>query len=461
MRKKVVSGLALAILLSNLSNDQTYAETNNVVNSDEQVTNIQIEEAKKELEDLTIEKSITEEEKVNLDLSLLQLEEEKQKLVNKLNYLLEHLDKKELEVIKLNEDLSDLKNGLEETKIALLDREEEFKGRLNTLYKEHMTSDTKVIEVILNSDGFLDLINNLSSYQKIVGSDNDKVLKYIELINKLETDTKATESVILEISKKINEVKELLEDVEETIKEKVEIEYLLNQKIKEKDVKLNEININLTSKEEEINLLIETEKLRIEEEKLNKERLKKEVSAQKSKDSVSITQLNELSFEGDEEFLTYQKSINFMRTQVSKEDLDKYYVLIEKYAKQRGIPTALVKGIIMTESTFKRDTTNVNNNGTVDRGLMQMNSNTAPSVAKDLGLTYEVGMEFIPDTNINMGTYYISRHYNEDDIHKGLSTYNRGPNGVKKWYSNNGSYVTPYSKKVVGYMKVFLEEEKK
>ena len=118
----------------------------------------------------------------------------------------------------------------------------------------------------------------------------------------------------------------------------------------------------------------------------------------------------------------------------------------------------------MTESSFNKDTTNVNTNGTIDRGLMQMNSNTAPGVARHVGFDYYVGIEYIPENNIKMGTYYIAAKIKEvggSDYHKGLTSYNRGSGGARTYYNNNGTYESSYSKKVMGYGEVFKKAEKK
>lgn len=125
-------------------------------------------------------------------------------------------------------------------------------------------------------------------------------------------------------------------------------------------------------------------------------------------------------------------------------------------AQQFGIPASWVLAVVEVESGFNPDAQNTNTNGTADRGLMQLNSNTAPWIASQLEIPYQEGMEFDVKTNIQMGTFFLNYLYqrspDKNDIHYIFTAYNRGEAGAESWKKANGTYQTEYSQKVIQAM---------
>lgn len=133
------------------------------------------------------------------------------------------------------------------------------------------------------------------------------------------------------------------------------------------------------------------------------------------------------------------------------------HTLAKKYSEIYNIPYLWILAKVWTESGFNIYAENFNRdeNGTiisVDRGLMQINSSTAPMIAKKLNIPYEEGMEFDPDTNVRMGAYYLSylkETLKTDDLHQIFTSYQRGIQGAKDYFNTYKTYETEHSRKVV------------
>ena len=104
-----------------------------------------------------------------------------------------------------------------------------------------------------------------------------------------------------------------------------------------------------------------------------------------------------------------------------------YDSYIRASAERHGVDPALMKAMMHTESAF-----NPNARSPVGaQGLMQL----MPSTAKRL-VSYKRKVElFNPDLNIKGGTMYLKKLLNNFDgnIVLALSSYNAGPNKVKRW----------------------------
>ncbi len=100
-----------------------------------------------------------------------------------------------------------------------------------------------------------------------------------------------------------------------------------------------------------------------------------------------------------------------------------YDALIRKTARRYGVPPALVKAVVKTESNFQRHA--VSRAGA--QGLMQL----MPSTASDLG----VQDPFSPDENIHGGTRYLRAMIDrfEGDWKHALAAYNAGPGAVDQY----------------------------
>lgn len=140
--------------------------------------------------------------------------------------------------------------------------------------------------------------------------------------------------------------------------------------------------------------------------------------------------------------------------QEATEDLPLLDNIITTEAEKYGIDRNWITVIIENESKYdpKAINENLDDSGVVksiDRGLMQINSKTAPWLARKLGLDYIEGMEFDEPTNIAMGTFYLNYLKGiSPDLDFIFTAYNRGPSGANTYKQKNGTYETTYSKAI-------------
>ncbi len=119
-----------------------------------------------------------------------------------------------------------------------------------------------------------------------------------------------------------------------------------------------------------------------------------------------------------------------------------YQSYVEKYSRKYDVDKYLVYAVIKTESKFDRYA--VSQAGAY--GLMQIQEETATDCAKKLGLDVVIPDDlYIPDININIGTYYLSWLLDryDGDISIAVAAYNGGIGNVDSWladdrYSNGG-----------------------
>lgn len=105
----------------------------------------------------------------------------------------------------------------------------------------------------------------------------------------------------------------------------------------------------------------------------------------------------------------------------------------------------LTLAVIEQESGWNAKAVNVNSDSSRDYGIFQINERTWPSLAKALNLTDPLD----PRQNIKAGVYrlaYLSRQY--ETTAAVLTSYNRGEEGLRKWYVSRGTVRSPYSDEV-------------
>lgn len=122
--------------------------------------------------------------------------------------------------------------------------------------------------------------------------------------------------------------------------------------------------------------------------------------------------------------------------------------LINEKARKYTIPKELVYNLIETESKFlPQAVNNQNTNGTVDRGLMQINSRYAAWFAQQVGIdNFNLKMLFQPETNLEIGMWYLKSMYNRyENWHAVVTAYNKGPTGMLRHYRRTGAYQSSYS----------------
>jgi len=109
-----------------------------------------------------------------------------------------------------------------------------------------------------------------------------------------------------------------------------------------------------------------------------------------------------------------------------------YHDYVQYYSEDRNLIPALIWAIIKKESAFEAEIVSFAN----AYGLMQIIPPTAKEITRELGLEFRDARKlYIPDFNINLGTYYLSellKRYNWNFYHA-LAAYNAGPHRVDRW----------------------------
>lgn len=108
--------------------------------------------------------------------------------------------------------------------------------------------------------------------------------------------------------------------------------------------------------------------------------------------------------------------------------------------EEYGVSYPLVIAIMKKESEFRPDV--ISNTG--DHGIMQVNEGNHEWLEGVLGITdwYD------PKQNILAGVYMLAQFSGYEDVHQILMSYNCGPSGAKRLWSE-GVYTTAYSRAVV------------
>ena len=109
-----------------------------------------------------------------------------------------------------------------------------------------------------------------------------------------------------------------------------------------------------------------------------------------------------------------------------------YEQLVEKYAKQYKVDTALIFAMILEESRYHKDA--ISWAGAI--GLMQIMPATGKQLARQLNIRrFRTSMLKIPEVNIQMGTKYIGYLNSIFDGNAMLVTgaYNGGPGRMRRW----------------------------
>src|SRR5579862_573832 len=99
-------------------------------------------------------------------------------------------------------------------------------------------------------------------------------------------------------------------------------------------------------------------------------------------------------------------------------------------AQRQDLDEAIVYGIIRQESRFNADA----RSRAGATGLMQIMPSTARWVARQTAVAYRPNMLLVPETNLQMGTYYFKRVL--DDLGSpvlAIAAYNAGPGRARRW----------------------------
>ena len=146
----------------------------------------------------------------------------------------------------------------------------------------------------------------------------------------------------------------------------------------------------------------------------------------------------------------------------------KYSEYVIKYSQEYNVDENLIYALIKAESNFEVDAVSSKN----AQGLMQLMYSTAEEVAikNRIELTKENILQ--PETNINIGTKYISTLLEKYEcVEVALAAYNAGIGNVDKWIENgtiksNGSDIenipfketNTYVRKIMRDYKIYSEK---
>ncbi|MEB2346773.1 MAG: lytic transglycosylase domain-containing protein [Deltaproteobacteria bacterium] len=115
-------------------------------------------------------------------------------------------------------------------------------------------------------------------------------------------------------------------------------------------------------------------------------------------------------------------AMSSLRLPEGRPEPSSYDALIERAALRHGVPAALVKAVVKTESNFQRHA--VSSKGA--QGLMQL----MPATAADLG----VEDAFSAEENVTGGTRYLRAMLDRyGDWKQALAAYNAGPGAVDQY----------------------------
>lgn len=433
LKTYVILLLIFPLLLNLFINvDITYADSDSFTK--------QIKENKIELEAIDENLIDVSNSLRKTELELEYLKEEKLYAEKRLKLVSDRVKSNINDLIDFNTELGELTNSIYDLENDLSEREVFFKKRFNMFYKDEFKIDW--FNLVISSEGLSDLLLKLNAYKTIVSTDKKIIDNYINLKNSLESKEEQLTILIESMDKKIIELELLHIELDKALKEKDQLETDWLTKLKELKLKLEELNSDKVDIKEKL-LTLELEQQSYElAKKLELEKQQKEALERELADELNTAIKKP-------ELTSNSTTASNVPKKIVKEDV---LSLVEKYGSKHGVDPKLILAVIQAESNFNVNAVNLNTNGTTDRGIMQLNSNTAPWLAKRIGIEYKVGIEFIPEYAIEMGTLYLSDHYNEVDYHQTLTSYNRGPGGANKWYKNNGNYITSYSEKVIGYM---------
>lgn len=175
-----------------------------------------------------------------------------------------------------------------------------------------------------------------------------------------------------------------------------------------------------------------------------------------SYEEKQVVRRDALIYDLRDSFLYEKELIKYTHELTSLEYDDCEFIVNE--CKSKDIDLFVVLGVIKRESDF-----NPNAKGAAgERGLGQLMENTARPVAENLGYVYDYDKLFDPRYNLKLTitqiAYLIDLYGN--DIHKALTAYNRGQQGLIEYMESNedsNSAISDYSVKVLQFAREYKE----
>ena len=150
--------------------------------------------------------------------------------------------------------------------------------------------------------------------------------------------------------------------------------------------------------------------------------------------------------EKDNKNITIRK---FIKDETNLNEKESDYLVSQ--SQEKGLDIFMILGLIKLESNFNDRL--VGTSG--ERGLGQIMDITGRQLAENMGLDYHPDLLFDSKYNIRLFTTHLSYliKYYDSDIHRALTAYNRGQNGLKKYIASRGNINNParsiYSSRVI------------
>lgn len=144
-------------------------------------------------------------------------------------------------------------------------------------------------------------------------------------------------------------------------------------------------------------------------------------------------------------------------TELTPLDIDTAKIVL-KYANEYDLNPSLILGMMDLESSFSQYLVGTSQ----DRGYMQIIPGTekwlATAYGEELGLKYDTNQIFEPEYNIALSVKYLDVLRQEFGLNyaKILTAYNRGTGGLNKWFRENNTYETAYSRVVMKRERKYL-----
>ena len=201
--------------------------------------------------------------------------------------------------------------------------------------------------------------------------------------------------------------------------------------------------------------------VRLEDSNLEKEALNSKIKIFETELSIDETLINTLLYEvSDNKVLinaleykanninySLDKVIEQLKSMYYSEDIPLTYnqqTFIYKMCNKYDLDYSMFIGLIELESNF--DSLAIGyNKYSQDIGLCQINNKNEQWIEKELNKQLDL---FNIYDNIEAGAFMLN-HYRSDTDTMTLSKYNKGSNGLRKWYNKYGTYESEYSKLVL------------
>lgn len=126
-----------------------------------------------------------------------------------------------------------------------------------------------------------------------------------------------------------------------------------------------------------------------------------------------------------------------------------YQVYIHELCEKIGVPFDLAIATCWKESLYRTSDSNINDDGTIDAGLFQINECNWEWMREIFGESWD---PYDPYDSIDAGLFYIQYCMQfDDDPRVFMMAYNMGPTGARKHW-NKGTWSSKYSRAIYEYM---------